>query len=240
MTTGSLIAHSIVSREEWFAARKAVLLKEREFTRLRDQLSEERRALPWVKVEKSYTFDGPDGRENLKDLFGNRSQLIVYHFMFDPAWEQGCKSCSFWADNFNGIGVHLKHRDVTLIAVAKAPFAKLNAFHTRMGWSFKLVSSFENDFNRDYHVSFSEQERQSAQAFYNYRTGASPASEMPGLSVFHRDAGGAIFHTYSCYARGLDMVNGAYQFLDLVPKGRDEAGLPGTMAWVRHHDSYET
>jgi predicted dithiol-disulfide oxidoreductase (DUF899 family) len=232
--------HPIVSREEWLTARKALLAKEKSFTRLRDELSAERRALPWVQVAKTYVFDGPNGKESLADLFGGRSQLIVYHFMFVPDWDQGCKSCSFWADSFNGAVAHLEQRDVSLVAVAKAEFAKLDAFRKRMGWSFKLVSSFANDFNRDFHVSFSEEERQSGRAFYNYRMAAAPVAEMPGISVFHRDADGAICHTYSCYARGLDMVNGAYQLLDLAPKGRDEAGLPFTMAWVRHHDRYGT
>lgn len=232
--------HPVVSREEWLVARKHLLAREKEFTRLRDRLSRARRELPWTRVEKSHAFDGPNGRETLPDLFGGRSQLLIYHFMFDPTWEEGCKSCSFWADNYDGVVLHLAHRDVTMVTVSKAPFGKLEAFRKRMGWSFKWVSSFGIDFNRDYHVSFPEDERKSGKAFYNYEMGTFPVSEAPGISVFYKDRDGAVFHTYSCYARGLDMVNGAYHLLDLVPKGRDEDGLPGTMAWVRHHDRYRT
>jgi len=230
--------HQVVSPEEWLVARTGLLAKEKEFTRLRDRLSEERRELPWARVEKTYVFDGPGGKESLSDLFADRSQLVVYHFMFDPSWEEGCKSCSFWADNYGGAIVHLNQRDVAMVTVSKAPFAKLEAFRKRMGWTFKWVSSSATDFNRDYGVSFTPDERESGQAFYNYRLGRI-GGEMPGLSVFYKDGSGAIFHTYSCYARGLDMFNSAYQLLDLVPKGRDEADLPYTMAWVRHRDSYD-
>ena len=230
--------HQVVPHEEWLVARKRLLAKEKEFTRLRDRLSEERRELPWARVEKTYVFDGPDGKESLSDLFADRSQLVVYHFMFDPSWEEGCKSCSFWADNYGGAIMHLNQRDVAMVTVSKAPFAKLEAFRKRMGWTFKWVSSSATDFNRDYGVSFTPDERESGQAFYNYRLGRI-GGEMPGLSVFYKDGSGAIFHTYSCYARGLDMFNSAYQLLDLVPKGRDEADLPYTMAWVRHRDRYD-
>ena len=230
--------HKVVSREEWLAARKAHLAKEKEFTRLRDQLSQQRRDLPWVRVEKEYTFDGPDGRETLSGLFAGRSQLLVYHFMFHPSWDEGCKSCSFWADNFNGVTVHLNHRDVTMVAVSKAPLAQLEAFKRRMGWNFKWVSSFGNDFNRDYHVSFTPEEMEKGEMYYNYEMRKFPQEEGPGISVFYKDTAGDIFHTYSCYARGLDMVNGAYHYLDLVPKGRDEADLSYPQAWVRHHDKY--
>jgi len=230
--------HLVVSPEEWLVARKGLLAKEKEFTRLRDRLSEERRELPWVRVEKAYVFDGPDGKESLSDLFADRSQLVVYHFMFDPSWEEGCKSCSFWADNYGGAIAHLNQRDVTMVTVSKAPLAKLEAFRKRMGWTFKWVSSSATDFNRDYGVSFTPDERESGRAFYNYRLGHI-GGEMPGLSVFYKDGSGAVFHTYSCYARGLDMFNSAYQLLDLVPKGRDEADLPYTMAWVRHRDRYD-
>jgi predicted dithiol-disulfide oxidoreductase (DUF899 family) len=230
--------HQVVSPEEWLVARKNLLAKEKEFTRLRDRLSEERRELPWVRVEKTYVFDGTNGKEGLSDLFAGRSQLVVYHFMFDPGWEEGCKSCSFWADNYGGAIAHLNQRDVTMVTVSKAPLAKLEAFRKRMGWMFKWVSSSATDFNRDYGVSFTPDERESGQAFYNYRLGHI-GGEMPGLSVFHKDGSGAIFHAYSCYARGLDMFNSAYQLLDLVPKGRDEADLPYTMAWVRHCDRYD-
>jgi predicted dithiol-disulfide oxidoreductase (DUF899 family) len=230
--------HKVVSREEWLVARKEHLVKEKEFTRLRDQLSQQRRALPWVRVDKEYIFDGPNGKENLSELFEGRSQLIVYHFMFHPGWEEGCKSCSFWADNFNGITVHLNHRDVTLLAVSKAPLAKLEAFKKRMGWTFKWVSSFGSDFNRGYQVSFTPEEMEKGQVYYNYTMRGFPEEEAPGISVFYKDQDGNIFHTYSCYARGLDMLNGAYHYLDLVPKGRDEDRLSYSMAWLRHHDKY--
>jgi predicted dithiol-disulfide oxidoreductase (DUF899 family) len=231
--------HKVVSREEWLVARKDHLVKEKEFTRLRDQLSQQRRALPWVKVDKEYIFDGPDGKATLAELFAGRSQLIVYHFMFHPSWDEGCKSCSFWADNFNGIIVHLNHRDVTMVAISKAPLAQLEAFKKRMGWSFKWVSSFGTDFNRDYHVSFTPEELAKGEMYYNYRTCRFPREEGPGVSVFYKDEDGNILHTYSCYARGLDMLNGAYHYLDLVPKGRDEASLTYPQAWVRHHDKYD-
>jgi predicted dithiol-disulfide oxidoreductase (DUF899 family) len=230
--------HELVSRDAWLAARKAFLVKEKEFTRQRDRLSAERRALPWVAVEERYVFDTPEGRQSLSDLFGGSSQLLVYHFMFGPDWEEGCPSCSFWADNYNGIGTHLEHRDVQLVAVSRAPLTKLEAYRKRMKWTFKWVSSLGNDFNRDYHVSFSPEEKDTA--FYNYEARGFGSSEAPGLSAFLKDSDGRIFHTYSCYGRGLDAVNGAYQMLDLVPKGRDEAGLPHPMAWVRRHDRYDT
>ena len=230
--------HQVVSREEWLAARKALLAKEKAFTHQREELSQARRRLPWVKVDKPYVFDGPAGRETLSDLFAGNSQLLVYHFMFGADWNEGCPSCSFWADNYNGVDVHLKHRDVTLVAVSRAPLAKLDAYKRRMGWSFKWVSSLGNDFNRDYHVSFTPEEQKTA--VYNYAAAGFGSSEAPGVSVFAKDAAGAVFHTYSCYARGLDALNGAYQLLDLVPKGRDEQGLPHPMAWVRRHDKYES
>jgi predicted dithiol-disulfide oxidoreductase (DUF899 family) len=231
--------HKIVTREEWLALRRELLAREKELTRLRDRLSQERRDLPWVRVEKSYTFAGPQGPETLSDLFGGQSQLLVYHFMFDPSWEEGCKSCSFWADNFALITPHLKARDVSLVAISRAPLAKLQAFRARMGWGFKWVSSYGSDFNHDFHVSFTPEELQAGEVFYNFTQARFPVTEAPGVSVFYRDAQGAIFHTYSCYARGLDALNGAYQYLDLVPKGRDEAGLPYSMSWLRHHDRYE-
>ena len=229
----------VVSREEWLAARKRHLLKEKEFTRLRDELSRQRRELPWVKVEKEYVFDAPGGKRTLFELFQGRSQLVVYHFMFGPDWEQACKSCSFWADNFNGIVVHLNHRDVTMLAVSGAPLGKIQAFKKRMGWEFDWMSSFGNDFNRDFHVSFTPDELSKGEVYYNFGLTKFPSDEAPGISVFCKNAKGEVFHTYSCYARGLDMLNGAYHYLDLVPKGRDEDGLSFTMAWVRHHDRYE-
>ena len=231
--------HRVVSREEWIAARRQHLAREKEFTRLRDELSRERRELPWHKVDKPYAFDGPGGHESLADLFAGRSQLIVQHFMFDPSWEEGCKSCSFWVDNFDGIVVHLTPRATSLVLVSRAPLATLEAYRRRMGWRVKWVSSLNTDFNRDYHVTFTAEELQTHQAYYNYANGGFPVAEAPGISVFARDADGAIYHTYSCYARGLDMLNGAYHLMDLLPKGRDEAGLAHSMEWLRHHDRYE-
>src|SRR5712691_10931976 len=228
----------IVSEAEWLAARKQHLTKEKEFTQLRDQLSAERRKLPWVKVEKPYVFDGPNGKETLADLFDGRSQLIVYHFMFGPGWEEGCRSCSFLADHIDGALVHLAHRDVTLVAVSRAPLPQIEAFKQRMGWHFKWVSSYGSDFNYDYHVSFTQDERAKGKVYYNYEMRAFSSEELPGTSVFYKDATGDIFHTYSCYARGNDILIGAYNYLDLVPKGRDEDALAFTMAWVRHRDRY--
>jgi predicted dithiol-disulfide oxidoreductase (DUF899 family) len=228
----------VVSRDEWLAARKQHLKKEKEFTRLRDKLSAERRELPWVKVEKNYVFDGPKGKETLADLFDGRSQLIVYHFMFGPEWEQGCPSCSFLSDHIDGSVVHLAHRDVTFVVVSRAPLPKIEAFKKRMGWRFKWVSSYGSDFNFDYHVSFTKDEMAKGKVYYNYDMNAFPSDEGPGISVFYKDGTGDIFHTYSSYARGLDMLVGAYNYLDLVSKGRDEAELPWTMAWLRHHDKY--
>jgi len=234
-----MTTHPVISREEWIAARRQHLAREKELTRLRDQVSRERRALPWVRVSEPYVFDGPDGKESLADLFEGRSQLIVQHFMFDPSWDEGCKSCSFWVDNFDGVVVHLNHRDVSFALVSRAPIATLQAYRQRMGWRVKWVSSLRTTFNRDYHVSFTPEERETRQAYYNYATGSFPAPEAPGVSVFHKDADSAIYHTYSCYSRGLDTLNGAYQLLDLVPKGRDEGGLSYTMEWLRHHDRYD-
>ena len=232
--------HTVVSREEWLAARIEHLKKEKELTRLRDQLSQERRQIPWVKVEKSYLFDGPNGQETLSDLFEGRSQLMIYHFMFGPDWEEGCPSCSFWADNFNGISIHLNHRDISFVAVSKARLETLEAYKQRMGWHFKWVSSFGSNFNYDYHVSFTPDEMEKGEMFYNFRVGQFPSEEAPGVSVFYKNPQGDIFHTYSCHARGLDMLNGAYHFMDLAPKGRDEDSLPFTMAWLRRHDQYES
>ena len=231
--------HKIVSHEDWTEARKALLAKEKKLTRQRDALSRARRELPWERVDKAYTFDGPKGRESLTELFTGRSQLIVYHFMLGPGWQEGCKSCSFLTDHFEPAVVHLAHRDVTMIAVSKAPLAEIEAFRERMGWTFKWVSSFENAFNSDYHVSFSEDELAQGEVYYNYAMTKFPGTEAPGLSVFLKDGDGQIFHTYSCYARGLDPLITAYNYLDLVPKGRDEDGLSFTMEWVRLHDSYE-
>ena len=229
----------VVSQDEWLAARKQHLKKEKEFTRLRDQLSAERRELPCVKVEKNYVFDTPKGKETLADLFAGRSQLIVYHFMFGPNWEEGCKSCSFLSDHSDGGNVHLAHRDVTFVVVSRAPLPKLEAFKKRMGWRFKWVSSYANDFNFDYHVSFTKDEMAKGNVYYNYEMNKFSTEEAPGVSVFYKNDSGDIFHTYSAYARGLDLLVGTYNYLDLVPKGRDEAELPWAMAWVRHHDRYD-
>ena len=230
--------NKIVSEEEWVEARKALLKKEKEFTTLRDQLSQQRRDLPWVAVDKEYVFEGQNGKQTLPELFDGRSQLIVYHFMFDPIWEEGCPHCSFWADNFNGIIVHLNHRDVTMIAVSRAPYSKLAEYQKRMGWDFKWVSSYDTDFNFDYHVSFTPEELAKNEVFYNYTIEASPSAEREGVSVFFKDSGGRVFHTYSAYARGIDMLNAAYHYLDLVPKGRDEAGHNFPQFWVRRHHEY--
>ena len=232
------LEHEVVSREEWVAIRKKLLKKEKELTRLRDQLSAERRELPWVKVEKNYIFDGPDGKESLSDLFDGRSQLIVYHFMFDPDWSEGCKSCSLLADHYNPAIVHLRHRDVSMVTISRAPLEKLLSFKKRMGWTFKWVSSFAGDFNRDFHVTFTAEELERKAANYNYKSGPFPVSEAPGISVFFKDDEGNIFHTYSSYARGLDIFLGVYNLLDIVPKGRDEGGLRYSMEWIRHHDRY--
>jgi predicted dithiol-disulfide oxidoreductase (DUF899 family) len=227
----------IVPHDEWVRARKEFLAKEKEFTRLRDELSRQRREQPWEMVEKNYEFEGPQGKVALGDLFGGRSQLVIYHFMLGPGWAEGCPSCSFLADHFDGITIHLANRDVTLAVVSHAPIAEIEAFKQRMGWKFRWVSSSGNDFNYDYQVSESPEEAGKDKVYYNYEMTEFPAQERPGLSVFTKDAEG-IFHTYSTYARGLDILVGAYNFLDLVPKGRDEAGLKHTMAWVRHHDKY--
>ena len=197
--------HRVVSRDQWTEERKALLAKEKEFTRLRDELSRERRELPWVRVDKEYVFEGAGGKQSLSDLFAGRQQLIVYHLMFDPSWEEACSRCSFWADNFNGVLAHLNQRDVSLVAISRAPFAKLAAFRQRMGWSFNWVSSSANTFNHDYHVSFSPDQPGQGEVVYNYRPVKNSMSERPGISVFYKDSGGTIFHTYSCYSRGLDM-----------------------------------
>ncbi|MFB3059417.1 MAG: DUF899 domain-containing protein [Gammaproteobacteria bacterium] len=229
----------LVSRDEWLEARRIFLQEEKDFTRLRDQLSQKRRQLPWVKVDAEYLFEDLNGKLSLADLFEDKSQLIIYHFMYGPDWEEGCPSCSFWADNFNGIDIHLRHRDANMVVVSRASLAQLQAYRKRMGWDFKWVSSLGNDFNYDYHVSFSAEEMEKAEMFYNFKFGSFPADEAPGISVFYRSPEAEVFHTYSCYARGLDMLNGAYHYLDLLPKGRDEDDLDFTMAWLRRHDAYE-
>jgi len=230
--------HKVVSREEWLAARRQLLAEEKAFTRMRDRLSEQRRALPWERVDKDYVFEGPDGTQSLAEVFDGRSQLVVYHFMFAPEADVPCKSCSFWADNFNGIVAHLNRRDVTFVAISRAPLAKLQAFAKRLGWTFKWLSSGDSDFNYDYKVSFKPEDLAGAKAVYNYAPNEMQMADLPGISVFFKDESGAVFHTYSCYARGLDMMNAAYHYLDLVPKGRDEDGLPFSMAWVDFRHLY--
>ena len=228
----------VVSPEEWLTARKELLAKEKEFTRLRDELSRQRRGLPWAKVEKSYVFEAPTGKVSLAELFKGRSQLIVYHFMLGPGWVEGCPSCSFISDHIDGSVVHLAARDVRLAVVSRAPLSQIEAFKKRMGWRFHWVSSNATDFNYDYQVSMTKDELEKGDVYYNYTRQKFPSEERPGMSVFYKDAAGNIFHTYSSYARGLDILIGAYNWLDMTPKGRDEEGLKHGMAWVRHHDKY--
>ena len=228
----------VVSEAEWLVAQKDLLTREKEFTRQRDVLSAARRQLPMVEVDKEYVFDGPNGKETLSDLFDGHSQLVVYHFMFGPNWEEGCKSCSYLADHFDGANWHLPHRDVSFVAISRAPLSKLQTYKKRMGWRFKWVSSAKSDFNFDYHVSFTAEDEEKNKAYYNYAESEYTNDELPGLSVFYKDDKGDVYHTYSTYARGLDTLVGAYNFLDLVPKGRDESNLDFTMEWVRRHDEY--
>jgi predicted dithiol-disulfide oxidoreductase (DUF899 family) len=231
--------HAVVSREEWLKTRTELLAREKQWTRLRDELGAERRALPWVKVEKPYVFEGPDGPETLADLFGGKSQLIVHHFMFAPGWEEGCVGCSFQSDHAEGALVHLANHDVSFVRVSRAPLAKLEAFNRRMGWTAKWVSSGGGDFNFDYHVSFRQDEIERGEAVYNYAPVAHPTEEAGGLSVFVRDDAGDIYHTYSIYGRGDEGTITAYFYLDLTPKGRAEHGPHhNLMDWVRHHDRY--
>ena len=228
--------HRVVESGEWIEARKQLLIKEKEFTRLRDELGQLRRELPWEAVTKQYVFEGPEGKQTLAELFDGRSQLIVYHFMFGPTWDAGCPHCSHWADSFNGVIVHLNHRDVSMVAVSRAPHARLAAYKKRMGWTFKWVSSSGTDFNFDYHVSFSPEDIARKKTFYNYAVQEQDMSEREGVSVFFKDVAGRVFHTYSTYARGIDLFSVDYNYLDIVPKGRDENGR-GPF-WVRRHDEY--
>ena len=231
---------SIVSREQWVEARKAHLEKEKELTRRRDELARQRRDLPWVRVDKQYVFDAPHGKATLADLFGTRSQLLVYHFMFGPDWAEGCPSCSFVCDHIDGATPHLAARDVSLVMVSRAPLPKIASFKQRMGWRFPWVSSNGNSFNYDFHVSFTPEEMARGEVYHNYRMEPFPSAEAPGASVFYKDPEtGEIFHTYSTFGRGLDPMIGTYVLLDLVPKGRDEDGLPFSMHWVRYHDRYD-
>jgi predicted dithiol-disulfide oxidoreductase (DUF899 family) len=227
----------VVSEAEWLVARKKLLEREKELTHQRDAVSAERRNMPWVKIEKDYVFDAPEGKVTLGDLFERRSQLIIYHFMFGPDWDEGCKSCSYLADHFDGANWHLPHRDVTFVVISRASLAKIEAYKKRMGWRFKWVSSYGSDFNFDYHVSATEDEKATGEMHYNYKTEELMSDEMPGASVFYKNEMGDVFHTYSSYARGLDILVGTYNLLDLVPKGRDE-NPDLTMDWVRRHDQY--
>jgi predicted dithiol-disulfide oxidoreductase (DUF899 family) len=230
-------AHRVVSRAEWLTERTALLALEKAFSRQREDLARQRRALPWVRVDKHYVFDTAAGRQSLPELFGSQHQLIVYHFMFKPEAAAGCAHCSFWADHYSGMVPHLRHRDVSFVAVSRAPLPKLLAFRERMGWSFNWVSSGDTDFNYDYQASFTPAELASGAVRYNYAMAPAGPADREGISVFFRDGAGVVYHTYSCYARGIDMMNGTYQFLDLVPRGRDE--LPGkAQDWVRYHDRY--
>jgi len=237
--TPGIIDHPVVSRVRWIEQRKALLAREKELTRLKDEIARERRALPWVRLEKRYVFDAPEGRRTLAELFEGRSQLVVQHFMFAPGWEAGCRSCSFMADHIDGARPHLAQRDVTLVVVSRAPLADLERFRRRMGWQFTWVSSDGSDFNHDFGVSFTPEERARGEVDYNYGLRPFPQEEAPGLSAFYRDEAGDVFHTYSTYGRGVELMMGAYSVLDIAPKGRDEDALPYTMAWVRHHDRYE-
>ncbi len=230
--------HKIVSRDEWRKARLAHLAAEKEFTRKRDELSRQRRELPWERVEKNYVFDAPEGRRTLADLFDGRRQLMVQHFMFGPGWEEGCKSCSFMADHIDGARVHLAARDTSFAAISRAPLADIERFRRRMGWQFKWVSSHDTDFNYDFGVSFTPEDKAKGEVYYNYGIRPFEGEELPGISVFYKDDAGDLFHSYSTYGRGVEVMMGAYNYLDLTPQGRDEDGLAYSMAWVRHHDKY--
>lgn len=226
----------VVNRDEWIEARKSLLAEEKAHMRRGDEIAEARRALPWVRIDKTYVFETERGRKTLAELFAGRSQLITYHFMFQPGWEAGCTGCSFLADHFDGANLHLAHHDVTLVAVSRAPLAEILPYKRRMNWSFDWVSSHGSDFNYDFNVSVSEAEKASGKRTYNYEVTDSSGGDAPGLSVFFRDDDGAIFHTYSTYARGGDILIGAHNFLDMTPKGRNETSI---MNWVRRHDEYE-
>jgi len=236
----TVMNHRVVSQEQWLAERKKLLAREKELTHLRDQVAAERRALPWVRIDKVYAFDAPQGRRTLADLFEGRRQLMVQHFMLGPGWEEGCPSCSFMADHTDGMNVHLEARDLTFVAISHAPLGEIERFRRRMGWRFKWVSSAGSDFNHDFHVSFTppaQQGRPSEPVYYNYAPQPFECEELPGISVFYRDDAGTVFHTYSTYRRGVEAMMGTYNLLDLTPKGRDER--EGPMAWVRHHDRYQ-
>jgi predicted dithiol-disulfide oxidoreductase (DUF899 family) len=238
-STGGLSPHAVVSQERWLAERKALLAHEKELTRLRDQIARERRALPWVRIEKDYAFDTTEGRRTLAELFAGRRQLVVQHFMFGPDWTEGCRSCSFMADHTDGMTAHLAQRDIGFVAVSRGPLAELQRFRRRMGWQFTWVSSAGGEFNHDFHVSFTPQEQARGEVHYNYTTQPFVSEELPGLSVFVRDDAGTVFHTYSTFGRGVESMMGTYQLIDLTPRGRDEQDVPNKMHWLRHHDRYE-
>lgn len=238
MSEQAMGGQKLVSREEWTKARTRLLEEEKAMSLALDKLAMKRRELPWVRVDKAYEFASPMGRESLDDLFGECSQLVIYHFMYGPDWKEGCPSCSFWADNYNGIGIHLAHRDTALVAVSNTSLENIETYRERMGWQFKWVSSLGTGFNRDFNVSFSAQEVKDGKTYYNFAERKFPSTEAPGLSVFVRDGQGGIAHSYSCYGRGLDIFNSAYQLLDMTPRGRDENELPYSMAWLRRHDQY--
>ena len=231
--------NNVVSDSEWIEARKQLLIKEKAFSRQRDELTKLRQQLPWHKIEKVYLFDSATGPKDLSDLFGPHSQLIVYHFMFGPDWKEGCKICSMLGDHYAPLIVHLKARDVSLVTISRAPIETLESYKQRMGWRFEWLSSLNNEFNRDFGVLFTQQEMDEAKMNYNYHLGHFPSLECPGISSFFKDEQGDVFHTYSAYARGLENFLGIYHFLDIVPKGRNEDGLPYGMEWVRHHDRYD-
>jgi predicted dithiol-disulfide oxidoreductase (DUF899 family) len=236
MTEPGIRNHAVVAVDQWVAERKKLLAREKELTRLRDQISRERRALPWVRVDKNYVFDAPEGRRTLADLFDGRRQLLVQHFMFAPGWEQGCPSCSYMADHSDGANLHLAPRDITLVAVSRASLAEIERFRRRMGWNFKWVSSHDSDFNYDFGVSFKPEQRTDGEVYYNFGMQSYPDEEAPGISVFYKDDAGEVFHAYSTYGRGVEVMMGAYSLIDLTPRGRDEHS---PMDWVRHHDRYE-
>jgi predicted dithiol-disulfide oxidoreductase (DUF899 family) len=237
----NLIEHpKVVSRAEWVSARKELLIKEKQLTRQRDEIDRQRRELAWVRVEKDYVFDGPDGQRTLADLFEGRSQLIVSHFMFGPGWKEGCVGCSFRSDHVAGALVHLEQHDVSLVTISRAPLAEIEAFRKRMGWPFRWLSSYGSDFNYDYRVSFTEEEVATGKVYYNYETRDFVSQELSGISVFYKDESGDIFHTYSTYGRGDEMLVTTYMYLDLTPKGRNESGPRYNLTdWVRHHDRYD-
>jgi predicted dithiol-disulfide oxidoreductase (DUF899 family) len=239
MSQSNMSDHRVVSREDWLQERRALLAEEKQMTRLRDELSEKRRALPWVRIEKDYVFDTPVGRKSLSDLFDGRSQLIVKHFMLAPGQKNPCVGCSFEVDHIDGVLMHIEHHDVSYVAIARARLPEIEAVKRRMNWRFRWVSSFGSDFNYDFGVSFMPEQVAGGTVLYNYNETAVPLEDLSGLSVFYKDESGAIFHTYSAFGRGAEEVLGAYMYLDLTPKGRNENGPNFDLTdWVRHHDRY--